>query len=68
LHALRTVLVGLIVLVRFGPDIVYAASLSTTSAPAVARATAPERLISPPAAVLDWFAPPVDGHRRGLTG
>jgi hypothetical protein len=49
---MRTILVGLIVLVRFGPDIVYAASLSMTPAPSSVRATAPDELISPPASVL----------------
>jgi hypothetical protein len=52
MRAIRTVLVGLIVLVRFGPDIDYAASLSMTPEPANSRATGPEWLISPPAAVL----------------
>jgi hypothetical protein len=49
---MRTVLVGLIVLVRSDPDIVFAASLSMTPEPANIRATGPEWLISPPAAAL----------------
>jgi hypothetical protein len=44
-----TLLVGLIVLVRFGPDIVYAATLWL--APVADRPAAPGWLVSPPAAV-----------------
>jgi hypothetical protein len=49
---MRTILVGLIVFVRFGPDIVYAASLSMTPPPTSVRTTTLDELISPPASVL----------------
>jgi hypothetical protein len=49
---MRTILVGLIVLVRFGPDIAYAASLSMTPAPSSVRSTTSDELISPPASIL----------------
>jgi hypothetical protein len=44
-----TLPVGLIVLVRFGPDIVYAATLWL--APVADRPAAPGWLVSPPAAM-----------------
>ncbi|MGH1574158.1 hypothetical protein ACRAWG_30360 [Methylobacterium sp. P31] len=49
MSCIRTFRVRLIVLVRIGPDIVSAASLSLASA--TDRAVGPDWLVSPPAAV-----------------
>lgn len=49
---MRTALVVLIVLVRFGPDIVYAASGSLAPSDSAKRTAALRWIVSPPAGVV----------------
>jgi hypothetical protein len=49
---MRTALIALIVLVRFGPDIVYAANASLPRPDLSHRTAAPKWIVSPPAVVV----------------
>jgi hypothetical protein len=49
---MRTALIALIVLVRFGPDLVYAANTSLPRPDPSRRTTAPQWIGSPPAVVV----------------
>jgi hypothetical protein len=62
---MRTALVVLIMLVRFGPDLVYAAS-DTLPHPDPSRQTmAPRWIVSPPAVVVIRPPPPEDQSALG---
>lgn len=49
---MRTALIALIMLVRFGPDLVYAANDSLPQTNSSRQTTAPKWIISPPAVVV----------------
>jgi hypothetical protein len=49
---MRTLLVTLLMLLRFGPDLVYATSVSLTQPSSSHQTTAPKRFVSPPAAEI----------------